>query len=106
MSGEGCIVIMRIIGTTPQLFPRRRMEVGARGGEPAAARARGGDCRSLFRVPVTFCGKLGPDHIGDQVVLIAHELHHFGGCGDGIGRRFDGIAPLACHHISGQTDRD
>src|SRR5262249_35293432 len=64
------------------------------------ANAARGDRRALIRVPVTLCGELGLDHIGDQVVLVADELHHFGGGGDGVGRRLGGVAPLACHHKS------
>jgi hypothetical protein len=60
----------------------------------------------LLGVPVALRGKLGLDHIRDQVVLVAHELHHFGGGGDGVSGWLGGVAPLACHHKSCQADRD
>jgi hypothetical protein len=60
----------------------------------------------LLGVPVALCRKLGFDHIRDQVVLVAHELHHFGGGGDGVCGWLSGVAPLACHHKSCQADRD
>jgi hypothetical protein len=60
----------------------------------------------LLGVPVALCRKLGLDHIRDQVVLVAHELHHFGGGGDGVCGWLSCVAPLACHHKSCQAYRD
>jgi cytochrome c553 len=74
-----------------------------RGARANAARV---DCRALFCVPVTLCSKLSLDHIGDQVVLVTHDPHHFGGGGDRVGGWFGGVAPLARHHKSSQADRD
>ena len=105
MSREGCIVNARIIETLLSCFDCHART--ARGAEAYANSARGGgDCRSLLRVAVSLCCKLGLDHIGDQVVLVAHELHHFVGGGDEVGRWLGGITPLACHHKAGQPDCD
>jgi hypothetical protein len=63
--------------------------------------ARGGaDCCSLFGIAVALGDKLGLDHIRDQVVLVAHELHHFGTGGDGVCGSLGGVPPLARHHKS------
>src|SRR6478736_7586397 len=79
---------------------------GARyGGWTDSARG-GADCCSLLGVSVALRDKLGLDHIRDQVVLVAHELHHFGRGGDGVRGSLGGVAPLACHHKSRQADRD
>jgi hypothetical protein len=60
----------------------------------------------LLGVSVALRDKLGLDHIRDQVVLVAHELHHFGRGGDGVRGSLGGAARLACHHKSRQADRD
>jgi hypothetical protein len=54
----------------------------------------------LLGVSVALRDKLGLDHIRDQVVLVAHELHHFGTGGDGVCGSLGGVPPLARHHKS------
>ena len=53
------------------------------------------DRRSLLFVPVPFRSELSPDHLRNEVMLVAQKLHHFRGGGDAVVTELGGIAPLA-----------
>ena len=44
----------------------------------------GVDCRSLLFVPVSFRSELSPDHLRNEVMLVAQKPHHPRGGGDGL----------------------